>query len=242
MDVVVYRCESWIIKKAEWQRIDAFELWCWRRLLRVPYTARITHQSILKEINIICIFIGRTYAKAPTLWPPDEKIWLIRKCPDAGKDWRQERRGQQRVRWLDGFTNTVDLSLSNFWEMVKDREDWHAAVHGVTKSRTVLSDWTTTKRIMPSRCCIQYVSKSGRPSSGHRTGKGQFSSQFPRKVVPKNVWTIRLLHSYPMLVRSYLKSCMLDFSIMQPKNFQMSKLSLEKEEEPEIKLPKFPGS
>ena len=115
MDGVMYGCESWIIKKAEWQRIDAFELWCWRRLLRVPYTARITHQSILKEINIICIFIGRTYAKAPTLWPPDEKIWLIRKCPDAGKDWRQERRGQQRVRWLDGFTNTVDLSLSNFW-------------------------------------------------------------------------------------------------------------------------------
>ena len=96
--------------------------------------------------------------------------------------------------------------------------------------------------MMPSRCCIQYVSKSGKLSSGHRTGKGQSSSQFPRRVVPKNVLTIRQLHSFPMLVRSCLKSCMLGFSIMQTKNFQMFKLGLEKAENPEIKLPAFIGS
>ena len=90
---------------------------------------------------------------------------------------------------------------------------------------------------MPSRLCIHYVSKSGRPSSGHRTGKDQSSSQFPKRLVPNNVITIGQLHSCPMLERSCLKSCMLDFSIMQTKNIQMSKLGLEKEEEPEIKLP-----
>ena len=95
--------------------------------------------------------------------------------------------------------------------------------------------------MMPSRCCIQYVSKFGRFSSGHRTGKGQSSSQFPRRVILKNVLTIRQLHSYPILVRSCLKSCKLGFRIMQTKNFQMSKLGLENEEEPEIKLP-FAGS
>ena len=94
---------------------------------------------------------------------------------------------------------------------------------------------------MPSRCCIQYVSKSGRPSSGHRTRKGQSSSQFPRRVVLKNVLTIKQLHSSPMPVRSCLKYCMLGFSIMRTKNFQMFKLSLEKEEEPDIKLPTFTG-
>ena len=95
---------------------------------------------------------------------------------------------------------------------------------------------------MPSGCCIQYVSKSGKLSSGHRTGKGQSSSQFPRRVVLKNVLTIRQLHSLPMLVRSCLKSCMLGFSIMQTKNFQISKLGLEEAENPEIKLPAFTGS
>ena len=98
------------------------------------------------------------------------------------------------------------------------------------------------KRMMPSRCCIQYVSKSGRPSSGHGTGKGQSSSQFPRKVVLKNVPTIGQSHSSPMLVWSCLKFCMLGFSVMQTKNFHMSELVLEREEEPEIKLPIFPGS
>ena len=108
---------------------------------------------------------------------------------------------------------------------------WHLVGRGKECYLTSYNTWS-----------IQYVSKYGRPSSGHRTGKGQFSSQFPRRVVLKNVLTIRQLHSSPMLVRSCLKSCMLDFSIMWIKNFQMSKLGLEKAEEPEIKLPTFAGS
>ena len=191
---VMYGCESWTIKKAEWQRIDAFELWCWRRLLRVPCTARRSNQSILKEINfeysleglmLNLQFFGHLMRRADSL---EDSLML-------GKFEGRRKRGWQRVRWLDGFTNTMDMSLSNFQEMVKDREDWCAAAHGVTNSRKLLSDWTITKRMMPSRCCIQYVSKSGRPSSGHRTVKGQSSSQFPGRVVPKNVRTIRLSHS-----------------------------------------------
>ena len=215
---VMYGCESWTIKKAEWQRIDAFELWCWRRRLRIPCTARRSNQSILKEINfeysleglmLKLRYFGHLMRRANSL---ENSVIL-------GKIEGRRRRGRQRVRWLDGFTNTMDMSLSKFQETVKDRQNWRAAVHGVTNSKTLLSDWTTTKRVMPSRCCIQYVSKSGRPHSGHRTAKGQSSSQFPRRIVLKNVWTIRLLHSYPMLVMSCLKSCMLDFSIVQTKNF-----------------------
>ena len=119
----------------------------------------------------------------------------------------------------------VCLSSYEVQEQVSDLEDCLAA---------------STKH--PSRCCIQYVSKSGRPSSGHRTGKGQSSSQFPRKVAIKNVLTIGQLHSSPMLVRSCLKFCLLGFNSMRTKNFQMSKLGCEKEEEPEIKLPTYTGS
>ena len=118
--VVMYRCESWTIKKAEHWRIDAFGLCCWRRLLRVLWTARRSNQSFLKETNPE--YIGRTDAEAPIFWPPDAKNWLIGKDPGAGKDWRQEERGRQRMRQVDGITDSMDVSFSNLWVMMKDRE------------------------------------------------------------------------------------------------------------------------
>ena len=141
--VVMYGCESWTIKKAEHRRIDAFELWCWRRLLRVSWTARKSNRSILKEISSE-YFIGRTEAKAetPILWPPDAKNWLIWKDPDAGQDWRWEEKGTTKHEWLDGITDSMDMSLSKRRDLVMDREVWPAEVHGITKSWIWLSDWT----------------------------------------------------------------------------------------------------
>ena len=149
--VVMYGCESWTIKNADNQRIDAFELWCWRRLLRVCWTAKRSHQSVLKEINSEYSLEGLMLKLKLWYFGQLWRVYSLENTLILGNIEDRRRRGQQRMRWLDGITDSIDMSLSQLKEILKDRQAWCAAVHGVTNSQTWLNDRTELR-------CIELIS------------------------------------------------------------------------------------